>query len=262
HRLTARAAVVALLATGLAASPAVAAPTPAGAPTGTGAGAKARVGADWAKQSITFTAGAGQVNDLHVVPMDQGDGVRRIGFRDSVPLQPGDHCTYLTPGDETYVVCELPTGASRPDRIDVFLGDGDDEIATSDPGVATVSGGPGDDMLHAHTAHTVRGDAGNDMVMGRVVLDGGDGMDHLMAVDGDQRLYGGRGDDMIEAYEGNDIVYAGPGDDHVMGGEGDDILFGGTGDDMVHGEDGNDLIVGGPGKDSVDGGPGRNIVLR
>ncbi|WP_097870728.1 calcium-binding protein [Streptomyces sp. rh34] len=254
HRLTARAAVVALLATGLAASPAVAAPT--------ATGAKARVGADWANQSITFTAGAGQANDLHVVPMDRGDGVRRIGFRDAVPLVPGDHCAYLTPGDETYVVCELPTDSSRPDRIDVFLGDGDDEIATSDPGVATVSGGSGDDMLHAHTAHTVRGDAGNDMVMGRVVLDGGDGMDHLMAVDGDQRLWGGRGDDMIEAYEGDDLVYGGPGDDHVMGGDGDDILLGGSGDDMVHGEGGDDLVVGGPGKDTVDGGPGRNIVLR
>ncbi|MFD8109622.1 calcium-binding protein [Streptomyces microflavus] len=253
HRVTARAAAVALLATGLAASPAAAAPA--------ATGAKARIGADWAKQSISFIAAPGQVNDLHVVPMDQGDGVRRIGFRDAVPLQPGDHCTYLEPGVETYVVCELPTGSPRPDRIDVFLGDGDDEIATSDLGVATVSGGPGDDTLHAHTAHTVRGDAGNDMVMGRVVLDGGDGMDHLMGDDGDQRMWGGRGDDMVEGYGGTDLVYAGSGNDHVMGGDGDDVLLGGSGDDMLHGEAGDDLAVGGSGKDMVEGGPGRNIVL-
>ncbi|MBW3356659.1 MULTISPECIES: calcium-binding protein [Streptomyces] len=253
HRVTARAAAVALLATGLAASPAAAAPA--------ATGAKARIGADWAKQSISFIAAPGQVNDLHVVPMDQGDGVRRIGFRDAVPLQPGDHCTYLEPGVETYVVCELPTGSPRPDRIDVFLGDGDDEIATSDLGVATVSGGPGDDTLHAHTAHTVRGDAGNDMVMGRVVLDGGDGMDHLMGDDGDQRMWGGRGDDMVEGYGGTDLVYAGSGNDHVMGGDGNDILLGGSGDDMLHGEAGDDLVVGGSGKDMAEGGPGRNIVL-
>lgn len=252
HRVTAPAAVAALLATGLAASPAVAAPA---------AGGGARVGADWAKQSITFTAAPGQVNDLHVVPMDRGDGVRRIGFRDAVPLRPGDHCTYLEPGVETYVVCELPTDSARPDRIDVLLGDGDDEIATSDPGVATVDGGPGDDTLHAHTAHTVRGGDGDDMVMGRVVLDGGAGMDHLMGDDGGQRMYGGRGGDMIEGYGGRDLVHAGSGDDHVMGGDGDDILLGGPGDDMVHGEAGDDLIGGGPGKDTVDGGPGRNIVL-
>ncbi|KAB2588891.1 calcium-binding protein [Streptomyces arboris] len=253
HRVTARAAVVALLATGLAASPAVAAPA--------ATGAKARVGADWAKQSITFTAAPGQVNDLHVVPMDQGDGIRRVGFRDAVRLQPGDHCTYLEPGVETYVVCELPTDSALPDRIHVFLGDGDDEIATSDPAVATVSGGPGDDTLHAHTAHTVRGDAGDDMVMGRVVLDGGDGMDHLMGDDGDQRMWGGRGDDMIEGYGGADFVHAGSGDDHVMGGDGKDVLLGGSGNDILHGEAGDDLIVGGSGKDVVEGGSGHNLVL-
>ncbi|MFF8958267.1 calcium-binding protein [Streptomyces sp. NPDC014894] len=256
YRATARAVAVTLLVTGIAAAPAAAAPA---APA---AGAKALVGADWASQSIVFTAGAGQVNDLHVVPMDLGDGVRRIGFRDSVALEPGDHCTYLTPGDPTYVVCELPTGTARPDRIDIFLGDGDDTIATSDPGVSTVRGGPGDDALHAHTAHTVRGDAGNDMVMGRVVMDGGDGMDHLMGDDGDQRLWGGRGHDMIEAYGGDDIVYAGPGNDHAMGGDGRDVLLGGPGDDTLNGEGGDDLVSGGPGKDKVEGGPGRDVVLR
>ncbi|MER6408611.1 calcium-binding protein [Streptomyces viridosporus] len=253
HGTTARAVAVTLLATGLAAAPAAAAPA---------SGAKARVGADWATQSIVFTAAAGQANDLHVIPMDLGAGVRRIGFRDAVPLEPGDHCAYLEPGDDTFVVCELPTGNPRPDRIDIFLGDRDDTIVTSDPMVATVRGGPGDDELHAHTAHTVRGDAGDDMVMGRAVLDGGDGMDHLMGDDGDQRLWGGRGDDRIEAYDGADIVYAGPGDDHAMGGDGRDIVLGGHGDDTLYGGGGDDLVSGGPGKDTVEGGPGHDVVLR
>ncbi|MER6915058.1 calcium-binding protein [Streptomyces sp. NPDC000594] len=242
------------LAAGLTAAPAAAAPA--------ATGAKARITADWATQSIVFTAAAGQANNLHVIPRDLGDGVRRIGFRDAVPLQPGDHCAYLAPGDETYVVCELPTDSPRPDRIDIFLGDRNDTIATSDPGVATVRGGPGDDELHAHSAHTVRGDAGNDMVMGRAVLDGGDGMDHLMGDDSDQHLWGGRGHDMIEAYGGADIVHAGPGNDHAMGGDGHDILLGGSGDDTLHGENGDDLVSGGPGKDTLDGGPGRDVVLR
>ncbi|WP_093796952.1 calcium-binding protein [Streptomyces sp. Wb2n-11] len=250
HGATARAVALILLATGLAA-------TPAAAP----AGAKARVGADWATQSIVFTAAAGQANDLHVIPMDLGAGARRIGFRDAVPLEPGDHCAYLEPGDETFVVCELPTGSPRPDRIDIFLGDRDDTIVTSDPAVATVRGGSGNDELHAHTAHTVRGDAGDDMVMGRAVLDGGDGMDHLMGDDSSQRLWGGRGGDMIEAYGGADIVYAGPGDDYAMGGDGHDIVLGGPGDDTLHGEDGDDLVNGGPGKDTVEGSPGRDVVL-
>ncbi|MEV0125086.1 calcium-binding protein [Streptomyces sp. NPDC050703] len=254
HAAATRAAAVTLLATGLAVVPVSAAPA--------ATGAKARVGADWATQSIVFTAAAGQANDLHVIPMETGSDVRRIGFRDAVPLTPGDHCAYLEPGDDTFVVCELPVGRTATDRIDVFLGDRDDTIVTSDPGVNTVRGGSGDDELHAHTARTVRGDAGDDMVMGLSVLDGGDGRDHLMGDDGDQRLWGGRGEDMIEAYGGADLVSAGPGDDHVMGGDGRDVLLGGTGDDTLKGEGGDDLVDGGPGKDTLDGGPGRDIVLR
>ncbi|MDG9701574.1 calcium-binding protein [Streptomyces sp. DH37] len=247
------AVAAALLATGLCAAPAAATSAAAGA---------AAVSADWKTQSIAFTAAEGQANDLHVIPMGLGAEGRRIGFRDAVPLAPGDHCSYLEPGNDTFVVCELPTDSPRPDRIDVFLGDGDDEIVTSDPGVAAVHGGPGDDELHAHTAHTVRGGAGNDMVMGAVVLDGGDGMDHLMGDDSGQRLWGGRGDDMIEAYGGDDIVYAGPGNDHAMGGDGRDVLLGGSGDDTLHGEGGDDLIAGGSGRDTVEGGPGDDVVLR
>lgn len=260
HRATARTVAVTLLATGLAAG--LAAPAAAAATAPAATEAKARVSADWKNQSIVFKAAEGQANDLHVFPMDVGAGVRQIGFRDSVPLEPGDHCTYRAPGDHTYVVCELPTDSPRSDKIDIFLGDRNDKIATSDPAVRTVRGGDGDDELHAHSAHTVRGDAGNDMVMGRVVMDGGDGMDHLMGDDSDQRFWGGRGNDMIEAYGGADVVHAGSGDDHVMGGDGPDVLFGGSGNDMLHGEGGDDLVSGGPGKDTVDGGPGRNIVLR
>jgi Ca2+-binding RTX toxin-like protein len=254
HGATAATAAVVLLATALAAGPAAAAPGATGE-------VKARVGADWATGVVVFTAAEGQTNDLHVIPMDHGAGTRQIGFRDQVPLEPGDHCAYLEPGNDTFVVCELPTGSDRSERIDVFLGDGDDMIVTSDPAVGTVRGGTGDDTLHAHTAHTVRGDAGDDMVMGRSVLDGGAGADHLMGDDGDQWMTGGRGDDLIEAYGGEDRAYGGPGDDRALGGPGDDLLLGGPGDDTLHGEEGDDLIGGGPGKDTAEGGPGRDIVL-
>ncbi|GAB2601959.1 hypothetical protein GCM10027168_38890 [Streptomyces capparidis] len=251
NRATVSAVAVTLFVAGLAAGPAAAAP----------AEAKARVGADWTTQSIVFTAATGQTNDLNIFSMYTGDGVRRIGISDVVPLAPGDHCAYSRPEDTTSVVCELPVGSSRPDRIDVFLGDGNDTIAAFDPGMGTVSGGPGDDELHAHTARTVLGDAGNDMVMGHAALHGGDGMDHLMGDSSNQRMWGGRGDDMIEGYGGDDTVHAGPGDDHAMGGDGRDILLGGPGNDTLHGEGGDDLVWGGTGKDTVDGGPGRNIVL-
>ncbi|WP_305125246.1 calcium-binding protein [Streptomyces odontomachi] len=254
NRAAVSAVAVALLATGFAAVPAAATPT--------AAEAKARVGADWATQSIVFTAAAGQADSLDIFSMDTGDEVRRIGFSDVVPIEPGDHCAYSRPEDTTFVVCELPVDSPRPDRIDAFLGDGDDTIAAFDPAVDTVSGGPGDDTLHAHTARTVLGGSGNDMVMGPGVLYGGDGMDDLMGDDGNQQMWGGRGDDMIEGYGGDDVVYGGPGDDHAMGGDGRDIVLGGPGDDTLDGEGGDDLVSGGPGNDTVEGGPGRDIVLR
>ncbi|GAA2439579.1 calcium-binding protein [Streptomyces macrosporus] len=252
NRSTVSAVAVTLFTAGLAVGPAAAA---------TAAEAKARVGADWATQSIVFTAAAGQTNDLNIFSMYTSDGIRRIGFSDVVPLEPGDHCAYSRPEDTTSVVCELPADSPRPDRIDVFLGDGNDTIAAFTPGIGTVSGGPGDDELHAHTARTVLGDAGNDMVMGPAALHGGDGMDHLMGDSSNQRMWGGRGDDMIEGYGGDDTVHAGPGDDHAMGGDGRDIVLGGPGNDTLDGEGGDDLVCGGTGKDALEGGPGRNIVL-
>ncbi|MFH9613172.1 calcium-binding protein [Streptomyces pratensis] len=258
NRATVSAVTVSLLAAGLAVGPAL---TSATALPSTASGAKAHVGADWETQSILFTAAAGQTNDLNIYSMYTSDGIRRIGFRDVVPLEPGEHCAYSSAEDTTAVVCELPADSTRSDRIDVLLSDGDDTIAAFTPGMNTVSGGTGDDELHAHTARTVLGDAGDDMVMGPATLHGGDGMDHLMGDSENQRMWGGRGDDMIEGYGGDDTVYAGPGDDHVMGGDGRDILLGGSGDDMVHGEGGDDYVWGGTGKDDLDGGDGRDIVL-
>ncbi|GAA2564279.1 MULTISPECIES: calcium-binding protein [Streptomyces] len=252
NRATVSAVAVTLFTAGLAVGPAAAA---------TAAEAKARVGADWATQSIVFTAAAGQTNNLNIFSMYTSDGIRRIGFSDVVPLEPGDHCAYSRPEDTTSVVCELPADSPRPDRIDVFLRDGNDTIAAFTPGIGTVSGGPGDDELHAHTARTVLGDAGNDMVMGPAALHGGDGMDHLMGDSSNQQMWGGRGDDMIEGYGGDDTVHAGPGDDHAMGGDGRDIVLGGPGNDTLDGEGGDDLVCGGTGKDALEGGPGRNIVL-
>lgn len=250
NRAAVSAVAVTLFTAGLAVGPAAAATE-----------AKARVGADWATQSIVFTAAAGQTNNLNIFSMYTSDGIRRIGSTDVVPLEPGDHCAYFRAEDTTSVVCELPADSPRPDRIDVFLGDGNDTIAAFTPGIGTVSGGPGDDELHAHTARTVLGGAGNDMVMGPAALHGGDGMDHLMGDGSNQQMWGGRGDDMIEGYGGDDTVHAGPGDDHAMGGDGRDIVLGGPGNDTLDGEGGDDLVCGGTGEDAVEGGPGRNIVL-
>ncbi|MFR9726673.1 calcium-binding protein [Streptomyces sp. MS19] len=232
-------AVAALVATGLGATPAAA----QGSTT---------VGADWDGRTLSIVfQGGDEANDLHVFPMNTGPEVRRIGFSDIVPIEPGEHCLHLDPDDETFVACELPVGDRRPDDIRVLLGGGDDEVMTSDPGVTQVRGGDGNDELHAHTAELVRGDDGDDMLMGNGVMFGGAGDDHLMGGPIDEVLHGGPGDDMIDGWDGDDIAYGDAGNDHITGGEGDDILVGGAGDDHITGDGGRDIAIGWPGRDHV-----------
>ncbi|GAB2869649.1 calcium-binding protein [Streptomyces mayteni] len=223
----------------------------AAATTGGTTGGTATVGADRGRQSITFRAAPGQANDLQVMDMPGGGDVRRIAFNDEVPIRAGDHCAQPDPNDATRVVCELPADGPRSDSIKVLLGDGDDTAFTESPGVSVVDGGAGNDELHAHSAHTVIGGSGDDMLMGGVVMLAGDGMDHLMGDGRNQYLWGGAGDDHIEASGGDDIVYADSGDDHVDAGEGDDIVFGGRGDDTLVGGPGTDRLWGGPGTDEI-----------
>ncbi|MFD8800346.1 calcium-binding protein [Streptomyces atroolivaceus] len=183
NRAAVGAVAVTLFTAGLAVGPAVAA---------TATEAKARVGADWATQSIVFAAAAGQTNNLNIFSMYTSDGIRRIGFSDVVPLEPGDHCAYSRAEDTTSVVCELPADSPRPDRIDVSLGDGNDTIAAFTPGIGTVHAGPGDD-------HAMGGD-------GRDVILGGPGNDTLDGEGGDDLVCGGTGKDTLEGGPGRDVV--------------------------------------------------------
>ncbi|MGP4111860.1 calcium-binding protein [Streptomyces sp. 4N509B] len=225
--------------------------------------APATVSADWDSQSIAYLAADGQVNDLYVMSMGSvTEGSRRIGFNDEVPIQAGENCLYLDPSDDTFVVCELPTTSALPDDVQISLGDGDDYIFTSDPGVSVVDGGDGSDEMHAHSAKTIIGGAGDDMLMGGLVMLGGDGMDHLMGDDRDQELRGGRGMDHVEAFGGADVVYGNSGEDHVTGGRGDDVISGGPDNDTLYGNSGNDTIRGGGGDDTLSGGPDTDDVLQ
>ncbi|TDC27721.1 calcium-binding protein [Streptomyces sp. 8K308] len=250
-------AALTLLATGSAIGPAVAAQT--GRPS-EAAEATATLAVDRDGRSLTYRAAAGQANDLQITAMPGGPDVRRIAFNDEVTISAGAPCTQPDPGDPTRVVCELPADSAPADDIRVLLGDGDDAFFTVAPGVSVVQGGADDDELHAHSAHTVLGGDGDDMLMGGVVMRGDAGMDHLMGDDRDQYLWGGSGDDHVEAYGGDDVVSADSGDDHVVAGEGDDVVFGGRDDDMLMGEAGRDVLHGGSGDDTLDGGAGTDLL--
>ncbi|MBL1065562.1 calcium-binding protein [Streptomyces sp. 7-21] len=220
----------------------------------------ATVRVDTDAQSIAYLAADGQENDLYVTSMGTGDGVRYVGFNDVVPIQAGDGCEYADPGDDTMVICALPTDSELPDDILIYLGDGDDHVFTSDPGVSLVHGGPGNDELHAHSAAMVMGDEGDDLVMGALGLMGGDGDDHLIGDPGDQVMRGGRGNDVIEGMDGDDVIYGNSGDDYITGGRGNDYISGGPGDDIIYGNSGDDTILGGGGNDTISGGPGNDSI--
>jgi Ca2+-binding RTX toxin-like protein len=183
------------------------------------------------------------------------------------------------------------TGACRPantgggrfcrgrfDGTDVALGDGDDSLTSNMSGLAdggpgddqihtggafaTLSGGPGADLLDAtasdsaavtyadHTdGVTVRlngvaddGAAGEgDNVLGRVTgITGGSGNDDLQAGQSASGLFGGAGNDVLTGSPEGDSINAGEGNDTLAGGGGNDHLEGGPGADDLGGGDGFD----------------------
>jgi Ca2+-binding RTX toxin-like protein len=102
------------------------------------------------------------------------------------------------------------------------------------PGVASVSGGAGDDTI----------------VPGPFAA----------ATSCPQECRLGVGSQTFEGGPGDDVVFGERGNDTLLGGGGDDKLFGGPGDDLVRGESGDDLLSGGFGADTIDGEEGDDYV--
>ncbi|TSB01856.1 beta strand repeat-containing protein [Sphingorhabdus contaminans] len=107
----------------------------------------------------------------------------------------------------------------------------------------------------------IRGDAGNDTIIGGAGMDtiyGDDGNDLLIGWRGADTLYGGSGDDVIYS---DDFGFNGiAGDDFLYGQAGNDTLYGGARTDRLEGGDGNDTLYGGAGGDNLLGGSGDDIL--
>ena len=90
---------------------------------------------------------------------------------------------------------------------------------------------------------TAYGDSGTDFWRGYENVRGD--VDHF---------YGGTGDDSTEIWDdvGRQILHGGAGDDHLEGGNGADVIRGGPGNDRLAGFLGDDSLRGGSGKDLVD----------
>jgi RTX calcium-binding nonapeptide repeat (4 copies) len=187
---------------------------------------------------LVLTAAAGEANQITITQEPVGYRRLRIVVRDeSAPVQAGPGCERL---DDRTAACVA--GAIGP----VQLGDGDDRI---DSPAGDVYGGEGADILSTRFAGAVKGDDGDDVLIG-VRGEGGSGADLVVVTSG----RGDAGDDILRCFSPDAWC-------HLDGGLGDDMLSGGTGTDRLLGRQGNDLMRGGADFDRLMGGLGRDRLV-
>ncbi|MFG2023042.1 calcium-binding protein [Streptomyces sp. NPDC048825] len=234
-------------------------------------------------RELSYTAAAGQANQVTVTESFTSDTDLTYVIDDAVPINAGNGCSYPDSADDTKVSCTVETVDSQSpydslvmdlaDSDDVLsfhnksdqafytngidLGTGDDELTDiSGVDANAVWGGVGDDTITVGEAGLAFGGEGNDTLYGigdGAIAAGGAGNDLLRGSAGDQNL---QGDD------GHDKLYGGDDGDHMQGGRGNDVMYGEGGPDFMWGNTGDDELYGGAGTDTLSGGAGRNIVVQ
>ncbi|BBK31607.1 hemolysin type calcium-binding protein [Stella humosa] len=195
-------------------------------------------------------------------------------------LQALDHGSVLVSGTATQAVLQVSDGTtltalgtgfrySEDGRLiggtlhdfDFNLGDLPEVHATGfDLSIGAVLGYLSDhrlDHLQAYVFHgddTIDGSEGGDLALGL------DGIDRMYGNGGADTLLGNAENDRIDGDAGNDVLLGGKGDDDIRGGTGDDMLWGNLGRDTIRGGEGNDTIFGGKEYDVIDGGDGDDLI--
>src|SRR5215213_4542571 len=102
--------------------------------------------------------------------------------------------------------------------------------------------------------------AGPAYAVQRVVVEGTQGDDVILATGADEVIYPKAGDDVVRAAggsdqvvdkAGDDVVFGGPGSDGILAQLGHDVIHGGAGDDNIRLQ-GHDTAYGGPDDDQID----------
>jgi len=107
-------------------------------------------------------------------------------------------------------------------------------------------------VMGTHCDDNIIGDGENEIIYSL------DGIDKVVAGNGDDIIYGGVGDNRLHGEGDDDIIIPGDGTNLVDGGLGNDILFGADGNNLLIGDKGNDELIAGSGPAIMDGGPGAN----
>jgi len=173
---------------------------------------------------------------------------------------PTDDFTYsLSPGGSTATVAVTVTCVSPPTC------DGLPASITGGPGDTTINGTNGPDVIiDLDGNNTINGLSGDDRICtgaGDDVVLGGNGDDVLIDTGGTNTLDGGKHNDRITAGSGNDTLDGGSGRDVLDAGDGNNTLRGGMGNDQLTAGAGDDFLDGGPGSDTCDPGGGTNTLV-
>lgn len=229
--------------------------------------------------SVNFTAGAGDVNDITYGWLGS-NGVR---IQDVVPITPGGGCTAI----DAYTVRCGGSGAA----LTLNLGDQNDtaESYESVPNNPVINGQDGNDLLRGGDLNeTINGGNGDDTIYGGNgddLIDGGNGADTFSPQGGFDKLtyssrmwplvvdvggsssgYAGEGD-LITSWDSFEMYILGSNDDQfygawnnvgitLAGGAGNDLLYGTNFNDSINGADGDDTIRSYDGDDTLIGGKG------
>ncbi|WP_416883539.1 Hint domain-containing protein [Marivita sp.] len=271
----------------------------------------------------TIDAGAGDdliIIDGSLAPIGQIDDVDGGDGVDTLILDPTDNRNLTVNmstgqvfdgvgGAEVFSNVENITTADGNDTVTDDAGDnliitnGGNDVLQAGTGSDTLFGGDGNDLLIRggtdanDVLNVLDGGAGDDTIClqdGINVndqIDGGDGIDTLEVLPGDNRnltvnmdagnvvdgtigtqeyvnienITTGGGNDTIYGSLGNNVLDGGAGDDLVVGGGGADWIIGGTGNDvLVGGNNGNAFPISGDqtatGNDTLDGGAGNDTL--
>ena len=214
---------------------------------------------------VVFSAAAGEANRVTITWESVGYRRQRIVVQEESyypgvppvfpPVQAGPGCERL---DDRTAACVAEVIGP------VYLGDGDDRI---DSPAGDVHGGEGADILNVRISGSVKGEGGDDIMVGDQG-DGGPGADLLAVTSG----VGGAGDDILRCSPtqawcyldgglGDDVLTGGTASDRLLGREGNDLMRGGANFDRLAGGLGDDRLVGGAGVDQLDGDSGADRLV-
>jgi hypothetical protein len=184
--------------------------------------------------------------------LDGGAGLNTLSFASvsmGVQLDLAAGTAHVAGGDDMLTGFSQVTGSVWNDTLNAAEG-------------SSVGGGVGDDVIvgAAGGSDYLRGDDGNDSILGRAGFDDINGNKGDDTIDGGSGggdwLVGGQGNDFITAHDSDNILYGNLGNDTLIGGPGNDVIRGGQGDDSIVGGSGNNFISGDRGNDTESGGAG------